>query len=62
MRTLLFIVVIVLLLSLAGWLVFDFSGNSASVEVRTDKIRQDTEDVVDKSKELLHQAEQEINH
>ena len=53
MRVLIAIVVIIVLMALAGWIVFDFSGNSASVEVRTDEIQHDTQAIVDKSKEIL---------
>lgn len=61
MRLLLIIVVVALLLSFAGWLAFDFSGNRASVEVRTDKIEQDTDEILETSKDLIHRAEERIN-
>ncbi len=62
MRVIIILIVIVGLLALGGWLVFDFSGNRASVEVRTDKIEQDTSRVLDKSKELLHQADKAVGN
>ena len=60
MRALLIIVVVVVLLAIAGWLTFDFSSNSASVEVRTDKIQQDTEKIVEGSKQLMNKADEQL--
>lgn len=56
MRFLLAIVAVIVLLAFVGWLAFDFSDNSASVEVRTEKIESDTAAIVDKSKDLLNSA------
>ncbi len=57
MRALLVFVLIVLLLALGGWLVFDFSGNRAGVEVRTEKIQEDTNRMLENAKETLHKAD-----
>jgi Flp pilus assembly protein CpaB len=61
MRAVLVLIVIVLIMVFAGWLVFDFSGNRATVEIRTEKIEQDADKVLDKSKDLLHQADEAVN-
>ncbi len=61
MRALLVVVLIVLLLALGGWLVFDFSGNRAAVEVRTEKIQEDTNRVLENAKETLHKADEGID-
>lgn len=53
MRAILVIVVLVLLMAWAGWLVFDFDGNTASVEVRPDEVRQDTDTFFDRASETL---------
>ncbi len=57
MRALLVLVLIVVLMAMGGWLVFNFGNNSASVEIRTDKIERDTSQAVEKTKDLLHRAE-----
>jgi Flp pilus assembly protein CpaB len=60
-RAVLILIVIVLIMVFAGWLVFDFGGNRATVEIRTEKIEQDADKVLDKSKQLLHQADEAVN-
>ncbi|QDV23001.1 hypothetical protein Q31a_12940 [Aureliella helgolandensis] len=61
MRVIVVIVVIAIVLTLAGWLVFDFSGNRMSVEVQTDKIQHDTDSAIDHSKDLLRDADDAVN-
>jgi hypothetical protein len=61
MRALFVLIVLILLLSLAGWLVIDFQGSTASVEVKTEKIQSDADALIDKSKQLLHKADEQLN-
>ena len=61
MRTLLVFVVIILLLALGGWLVFDISGNRAAVEVRTEKIQEDTNRLLENAKDTFHKADDGID-
>ncbi len=61
MRAVLVLIVIVLIMAFAGWLVFDFGGNRPSMEIRTEKIEQDTGKVLYKSKELLHHTDEAVN-
>lgn len=53
MRFLIAIVIIIGLMALAGWVVFDFGGNRASVEFRSDEVQKDTEAIVEQSEQLL---------
>ena len=57
MRALLILILIVVLMAMGGWLVFNFGNNSASVELQTDTIKQDTSQAVEKTKEMLDRAE-----
>jgi hypothetical protein len=61
MRALLILVLIVVLMAMGGWLVFTFQGNSASVEVQTEKIKQDTSQAVQSTKEMLNRVEDSID-
>ncbi len=61
MRLIVIVVCLVLLMVFAGWLVFDFSGNRASVEVRSDRIESDTKTAVDRAGTMLERAEQNVH-
>lgn len=60
MKTLLVVVVIIGLLVIAGWVVFDFGDSSASVEFRTDRAREDTAEVIDRVREATPEVDVEI--
>jgi hypothetical protein len=53
MRALLVIVAVVLVLVLIGWISFNNAGDRASVNIETDKIKQDTETVIDAGEDLI---------
>lgn len=53
MRMLIIVVLIIALLTFAGWLVFNVGDSSTTIEIRTDKMQQDTEQAVDKVKEAV---------
>ena len=57
MRALLILILIVVLMAIGGWLVFNFGNDSTSVKVNSDKIKQDTSQAVEATKELLNRAE-----
>ncbi len=61
MRTFLVIVVILLLMIFGGWIVFRSSDGSAGVELRTDKIERDTSEAVEKSREWVDHAANEVD-
>lgn len=59
MRALLGLAAIVLLLAVCGWITFSWNGNRASVNVETERIESDTEQIVDEGQELLEKAGRE---
>ena len=60
MRVILILIIIVVLMAIGGWLVFNFGNNSASVNVNSDKIKQDASQAVEATKALLNRAEENI--
>jgi len=56
MRILIVFLLIVLLMIIGGWLVVDFRDHSATVEIRTDKIKHDTSEAIDQASENLRNA------
>ena len=46
MRVLLILAVIILLMALGGWLVFNRNENSSTIEIQTDKMQEDASDAV----------------
>lgn len=61
MRALLILLIIVVLMAMGGWLVLNIGSNSASIELRTDKIKQDTSQAVENTKEMFNRAENGID-
>lgn len=61
MRLLIVLFAIVLLMIIGGWLVVDFRKDSATVEVRTDKMKHDASAVVEQASENLKNASEAIN-
>lgn len=53
MRMLIIVVLIVALMAVAGWLVFNVGDSSTTIEIRTDKMQQDAKQAVDKAKEAV---------
>ncbi len=61
MRLLIVLFLIVLLMIIGGWLVVDFRKDSASVEIRTDKMKHDTSEAVEQASKNLKKAGEAIN-
>lgn len=56
MKKLLIAVLLIVLLFAVGWLSFKYDGRQASVNFNTEEARQDTRELVDKSREVVDQA------
>jgi Na+-transporting methylmalonyl-CoA/oxaloacetate decarboxylase gamma subunit len=61
MRFLIVLIILVVLMVIGGWLVIDFTDNSAKVEVQTDKIMQDTSEAVEQVSENFKKAGEAIS-
>lgn len=53
MRTLIAVVVLVVVFALIGWLRFGTTNDNPAVEIDTDKVRDDTSAVIEKSKQAI---------
>ena len=60
MRALLLLILVVLVLSLIGWISFSKGPDRASINVETDQIRSDTDRAVESGAKLLHKAGEEL--
>jgi Flp pilus assembly protein TadB len=60
MRVLLIVAAILLLMALGGWIVFNRSDSSASVELKTEQIQEDTSEAVRNTREWLEDAGDEL--
>jgi hypothetical protein len=56
MRALLFLVIVIALLAFAGWLTFSSGPGRTSVNLETDEIRQDTQEIVRSGSKILNDA------
>ena len=61
MRTFIIFVLLIAVMVMAGWVVFNFGENTSSVEIRTDKIKQDTAEFMQKSERIVDEAEEELD-
>ncbi|MGE3240007.1 MAG: hypothetical protein AB7G28_13470 [Pirellulales bacterium] len=61
MRALIFVVAIVLLLALAGWITFSSSPGRSSIHLETQKIEQDTDRALESGSTLLKKAGDSID-
>lgn len=61
MRALIVIVVLLLILAAVGWLKFSTPSGDPTLRVDTEKVRQDTSTIVEKSKEAVDSAAQKID-
>lgn len=57
MRALIILAAVVLLLALVGWITFSNGPDRSSINIETQEIKQNTRDVMEKSSELLKDAE-----
>jgi hypothetical protein len=56
MRALILLAAIVLILALVGWISFSKGPDRASINIESDRIRQDTKQVMESGAEILHKA------
>ena len=56
MRALILLAAIVLVLALVGWISFSKEPDRASVNIESDRIRQDTKQVMESGAQMLHRA------
>jgi hypothetical protein len=56
MRALLILAAIVLVLALVGWITFSKGPDHASINIESERIRQDTKQVMQSGAEMLHKA------
>jgi hypothetical protein len=56
MRALLIVLAVVLIFALVGWISFSKGPDRASINVESEKIRQDTKQAMESGAELLHKA------
>ena len=56
MRALILIAAIVLILALVGWISFSKGPDKTSINIESDKIRQDTKQVMESGAQILHRA------
>lgn len=62
MRIFLALVLIVILMAAAGWIVFNFGGNSATVELHPEKMKQDTSETLDRAGKVISGAGKELRN
>jgi hypothetical protein len=60
MRGLIFLAVVVALLAFAGWITFNSGPDRASINVETNEIRQDTQEIVRSGAKVLDKAKGEL--
>jgi hypothetical protein len=56
MRALILLAVIVLVLALVGWISFSKGPDRTSINIESNKIRQDTKEVMESGAKMLHKA------
>jgi hypothetical protein len=60
MRALFFLIAIVLVLALVGWISFSKSPGRSSINIETQQIQQDTNRALEKGSDLLHKAGESV--
>lgn len=61
MRVLIAVIVVVAVMVFVGWIKFSSPDGDPTLRVDTNKMKQDTSAIVDKSKELTHQAVDQVD-
>jgi hypothetical protein len=61
MRTFIILALVLLLLAVVGWVSFSRTGTKASINLETNQIKQDTREMVDTGKEMLHDGAKTVN-
>lgn len=62
MRLLIILFAIVLLMIIGGWLVVDFRKDATTIEIRTDKMKQDASEAVEQASDRLNRVGEKIDH
>ena len=53
MRTIAIIALLIVLMVVGGWLAFSYSGGTAKVELRTDAVKRDVENVIEGTEKFI---------
>ena len=61
MRAILAIVLLLIVLGFVGWLQFSTTDGDPTIRVNTEKVKQDTSEIIDKSKNLIDNAAEDID-
>ncbi len=61
MRALILLAAIVLVLALVGWISFSTGPDRASVNIESERIRQDTKQVMESGAQVLHKAGDKVD-
>lgn len=61
MRTILIIILVAVVLGLVGWLSFSNPDGNPTLRVNTDKIKQDTSTVIEKTKDLANDSIDQVD-
>lgn len=61
MRVLIAVVVIIAVLAFVGWIKFSSPDGDPTLRIDTNKVKQDTSAIVDKSKEITHRAVDQVD-
>jgi hypothetical protein len=61
MRIVIVVLVVVLILGLVGWLRFSSPDGDPTIRVDTEKVKQDTSEIVEKSKQVIDGAAENID-
>ena len=60
MRRLLVLVVLVAGLLIAGWIRFSMQDGNPTIQIDSDKVKQDTSTIIDKAKQTIDDAKSEV--
>jgi len=61
MRALVVLIAIVVLFAIIGWISFSFGPGRSSINLETEKVRQDTQEVLESGSEVLQDAGQAVD-
>lgn len=61
MRNLLVIAVVILVLIMAGWLKYSSQEGNPTIQIDTDEVRRDTEEIVDRGKQVVDDVRREVD-
>lgn len=61
MKALLIVAIVLVLLFVAGWLTFSNRDGAASINVETDRIKEDTSEMVEGGKRVFEKADEKVD-